>query len=509
MQAASSTHSSHPSSQNLSYSRSDWQRGYRSLKDEYSYWIDDIDGEIPQALSGTLFRNGPAMLDVHGQRIHHPFDGDGMIAAIAIQDGQAYFHNRYVRTEGFVAEQKAKKILYRGVFGTQKPGGWLANAFDFRLKNIANTNVIHWGNKLLALWEAAEPHQLNPYTLETLGLDDVNGAVPPGKSYGAHPWLDPACQWDDGKPHMVNFSISPGLSTTIRVFEHDPDGNLVRAHAHSIPGFAFIHDFAITPHYCIFFQAPLLFNPIPFVLGLRGPGQCISFQEKQPTQIIVIPRDGLSEVKQLPAKVGFVFHHGNAWETETGELEVYSICYETFPTVDPDEDFLEVDFNAYPPGQLWRFRLNLDAESAEGERVDGRSCEFPQVHPDWVGRRSRFIYLGATHEPTGNAPLQAIWKVDLETGDRQLWSAAPRGFISEPIFAPRPHSTAEDDGWLLTMVFNAERDCSELVILDARNLEQGAIATLKLKHHIPYSLHGYFSSTCFLPPAAHAKTAAT
>ncbi len=484
------------------YSREDWQRGYRSLKDEYSYWIDDVEGEIPPNLSGTLFRNGPAMLDVHGQRIHHPFDGDGMISAIAIRDGRAHYHNRYVRTEGFVAEQEAQKILYRGVFGTQKPGGWLANAFDFQFKNIANTNVVYWGDKLLALWEAAEPHRLDPHTLETLGLDDVGGVVPEGKSYSAHPWIDPACEWNEGKPHLVNFSISPGLSTTITIFEHDADGNPVRTHAHSVPGFAFIHDFAITPNYCIFFQAPLSFNPIPVALGMRGPGQCISFQAKEPTQIIVIPRNGKDPVKRIPADVGFVFHHGNAWETDAGELEVYSICYEEFPNVEPDADFLEVDFDAYPPGQLWHFRVNLETEIVEGQRVDGRSCEFPQVHPDWVGRRSRFFYLGAAHEPTGNAPLQGVWKVDLETGDRQLWSAAPRGFISEPIFVPFPESTAEDQGWLLVMVFNAESDCSELVILDARDLEQGAIARLKLKHHVPYGLHGFFESKHFLPPAA-------
>jgi len=42
------------------------------------------------------------------------------------------------------------------VFGSQKPGGPVANAFDLRLKNIANTHVVRLGDQLLALWEAAE-----------------------------------------------------------------------------------------------------------------------------------------------------------------------------------------------------------------------------------------------------------------------------------------------------------------------------------------------------------------
>jgi all-trans-8'-apo-beta-carotenal 15,15'-oxygenase len=154
-----------------SYNRGDWQRGYESLDKEFDYWIDDVEGQIPQELHGTLFRNGSGLLDIKGQRIHHPFDGDGMISRITFSNGRAHFRNRFVRTQEYLEEQKAGKILYRGVFGTQKPGGWLANALDFKLKNIANTNVIYWGGKLLALWEAAEPYRLDPYTLETLGKE--------------------------------------------------------------------------------------------------------------------------------------------------------------------------------------------------------------------------------------------------------------------------------------------------------------------------------------------------
>lgn len=41
-----------------------------------------------------------------------------------------------------VAEEYADRILFRSTFGTARAGGPLANAFDFRLKNPANTNVV-------------------------------------------------------------------------------------------------------------------------------------------------------------------------------------------------------------------------------------------------------------------------------------------------------------------------------------------------------------------------------
>ncbi|MBD2090278.1 carotenoid oxygenase family protein [Microcoleus sp. FACHB-1515] len=484
-----------------SYVLTDWQKGYRSLPHEYSYEIDEIDGEIPVDLHGTLFRNGPGLLEVGGQRLHHPFDGDGMVCSIAFDNGRAYFRNRFVRTEAYCAEQKAGKMLYRGVFGTQKPGGWLANFLDFRLKNIANTQVIYWGGKLLALWEAAEPHRLDPHSLETIGKEYLDGVLHPGSAFAAHPWIDPETQT------LVNFAIKPGLSTTITIYELDATGKVIREHAHAVPGFAFIHDFAITPNYCIFFQNPVAFNPIPFAIGLRGAGECLKFQPNKPTQIILIPRDGKSPVQTLQTQSGFVFHHSNAFEKD-GAVCIDSVCYEAFPAVDPNSDYREVDFDALSPGHLYRFRLDLEGKKVDRHLIESRCCEFPYVHPSLAGRPYRYAYLGAAHRSQGNAPLQAILKVDLETSDRQLWSAAPHGYVGEPIFVPRaaqsyqdglPTTSAvgdEDDGWILTLVYDSQRERSDLVILDAKDLRE-PIARLHLKHHVPYGLHGSFTPEYF------------
>lgn len=478
------------------YERNDWKKGYESQPNEYDYWIEDIEGEIPADLKGTLFRNGPGLLEVNGQRIHHPFDGDGMISAIAFNEGRAHFQNRFVRTEGYLKEQQAGKILYRGVFGTQKPGGWLANAFDVQLKNIANTNIIYWGDKLLALWEAAEPHRLDPKTLETLGKDYLDGVLESGSAFAAHPRIDPCCEQNGGEPVLVNFAIKPGLSTTISIYEFDQAGKLLRSHARSVPGFAFIHDFAITPNYCIFFQNPVSFNPIPFVLGVRGAGECVKFQANKPTLIVVIPRNSQEPVQILETQSGFVFHHANAFEQD-GKICIDSICYESFPEVEPNSDFRQVDFDAIAPGQLWRFTLDLTEQSVQRQLLENRCCEFPFVHPKHAGRPYRYLFMGAAHRESGNAPLQAILKLDVTTGEEQLWSAAPQGFISEPIFIPRPNASQEDDGWVLTLVYNAGYHRSDVVILDGRDLNQGPVARLHLKHHIPYGLHGSWTPNVF------------
>ena len=381
-------------------------------------------------------------------------------------------------------------MLYRGVFGTQKPGGWLNNIFDIKFKNIANTNVIYWGGKLLALWEAAEPHRLNPDNLETIGLDYLDGILQPGDSFSAHPRIDPSCQLDGGEPCLVNFSIKPGLSSKITVYELAPTGKLLRRYSHVIPGFCFIHDFAITPHYCIFFQNPVSYNPLPFLFGLQGAGQCVKFLSHQPTRIIAIPRTPPHQgVKIRETQVGFIFHHANAFESDN-RLVVDSICYESLGQVDPELSYKEVDFDTLDPGQLWRFSLNLAEGTVDKKLIESRCCEFPNVHPNRVGHSYRYLFAGAAHQTQGNAPLQAILKLDWETGEKQLHSFAPQGYVSEPIFVPQPGATAEDEGWVLTVVYDGCRHRSDVVILDGRDLNRPPVATLHLKHHIPYGLHG-------------------
>lgn len=483
----------------LPYDLAQWKQGYRSQTQEYDYQITEIDGQIPAELTGTLFRNGPGLFDINDDAVRHPFDGDGMICRITFKDGKAHFRNRFVHTEAYLAEQAAGKFLYRGVFGTQKAGGWLSNAFDVNLKNIANTQVVYWGGKLLALWEAAEPHRLDPKTLNTLGIEYLNNTLKPGDPFAAHPLFDPK------QNRMVNFGLKAGkfdrtgLLTQITIYELDLDGKVVEEHAHTIPGFAFIHDFAITPNYCIFFQNPVGFNPFPFLFGLKGAGECVKFQPEKPTKIIIIPRDPHSgeKVRTLETNSGFVFHHANAFEHD-GKISIDSIAYATFPEVEAGKDFRDTNFNSLSPGQLWRFEMDLHTRQVNSQLVERRCCEFPTINPANVGYPYRYAYMGAAQACDGNAPLQSILKLDRETGERQLWTAAPTGYVNEPVFVPRPGGTQEDDGWLIAMIYDGARDRSAVVVLDAADLTKGAVATLHLTHHVPYGLHGSWTDSIFI-----------
>ena len=496
------------------YDRADWASAFRNVGAE----LDGVEltaarGTLPPGLSGTLYRNGPGRLERGGQWVHHPFDGDGMITAIRFDGGRASLRNRFVRTEGWLAEEQADRFLYRGVFGTQKPGGLAANAFDLRLKNIANTHVVRLGDQLLALWEAAEPHALDPDTLETRGLSRLGGLLKKGEAFSAHPRFDPG---HHGDGRMVTFGVKSGPSSTVRLMEFDAAGALIGERRDNFKGFAFLHDFAITSNWAVFLQNAVAFNPLPFVLGQKGAAQCLSSKPGEQGQFWLVPRPATAaasaavEPLLVPAPEGFVFHHLNAFEDEAaGELVVDSIFYDDFPSIGPETDFRTIEFDTIPAGRLQRCRIDLEQARAGGAAaasavtvavLEERCCEFAMVNPQRQGLDARYAWMAVAGRERGNDPLQAIEKLDLRTGERHVWSAAPRGFVSEPVMVPAAHAAtgsgpageasaaAEDDGWVLVPVWNGARCASDLVILNAADLSEQAVLELPLA--IPYGLHG-------------------
>jgi all-trans-8'-apo-beta-carotenal 15,15'-oxygenase len=48
-------------------------------------------------------------------------------------------------------------------------------------------------------------------------------------------------------------------------------------------------------------------------------------------------------------------------------------------------------------------------------------------------------------------------------------------------------------------MYNAERRCSDLVILEGKDITAGPVSRLKLPHHVPYGLHGSFVPRYFGP----------
>ena len=94
-----------------------------------------------------------------------------------------------------------------------------------------------------------------------------------------------------------------------------------------------------------------------------------------------------------------------------------------------------------------------------------------------------------------------IFQHDSRHEGRQVWYS--NGIVGEPVFVPRLGWRSwkygeEDDGFVLVQLYIPERHCTEFVVLDAKSVDRGPIARIKLKHHIPYGFHGTFTPEVFI-----------
>jgi all-trans-8'-apo-beta-carotenal 15,15'-oxygenase len=69
---------------------------------------------------------------------------------MSFENGKIKFKTKFIQTQEYQDESQSNSILYRSTFNTQRPSNilfntiCLNNAFDLKIKNLANTNVIYW-----------------------------------------------------------------------------------------------------------------------------------------------------------------------------------------------------------------------------------------------------------------------------------------------------------------------------------------------------------------------------
>jgi all-trans-8'-apo-beta-carotenal 15,15'-oxygenase len=485
MSANSEAASGRPSSDRSSSDRP-WSPGFRTLALEHDYRVEEIDGRVPLALRGTLFRNGSGRNDLGGEWFPHWFDGDGMISAIRFDDGGIHYRNRYVRTPNYCDETRAGRIVYRG-FGKMRPGGVLGNALR-KVENVSNTSVIMLKEKLLSLWEGGPPFALDPDTLETLGLEDFGGRV---KTFSAHPKLDPATG------ELFNFGIDYGAKTTLTAYRIDRGGELKCYPAIALPDPVMNHDFVLTERYLVFCLGPILVHPLKMLLGFASFDGALRWDGGRPTRILLVPRDG-GAPKWIETDAFFQFHFANGFD-EDGAVVLDLTRYPDYLGIgDVLRNYWHSDWQSQGMASLVRLRIDPASGRVETRSFDtGTANEFPRIDPRRVARRHRYAYIANNPPGQERGLQQLVTRIDLDSGATVSHDFRPNGYAGEPVFIPSSAQDssaqdAEDEGCVVTLVFDAERELTDIVGLDARDLAARPLFVARLKHHVPFSLHGHF-----------------
>jgi carotenoid cleavage dioxygenase len=445
-------------------------------------------GEIPRDLAGTLYRNGPnPQFAPRGS--YHFFTGDGMIHAFRFEDGRCHYRNRWVRTPRFAAERAAGEPLFGNLFAGE-PSDPRANGVA---GGPANTNVVWHAGRLLALVEGGlPPVELDPVTLETRRVWDFEGRLrrpidpnlarlmgveaPDGTTEGsftAHPKLDP----ESGE--MLAFGYS-AVEPYLMYYVVSADGKLVRCESIDVPYPSMVHDFITTREHVIFPIFPATLRPERIARG----ESVLGWEPDLGTRVGVMPRGGSSrDVVWLQTDPCYVFHPLNA-HGEGRRIVAELAQYPRLPLALPGED-TPFEIGA----TLVRWTLDLDGGTLKQEALDDRTIEFPRLDERRAGLAYRYGFAGCGSRGAVHG-FDRIVRYDLHTGSCQTQQLGPRDAANEPIFVPRRPGAPEGEGYLLSVVWRSEENRSEVLVLDAENVDREPLATVKLPHRVPNGFHG-------------------
>jgi all-trans-8'-apo-beta-carotenal 15,15'-oxygenase len=459
-----------------------WSAGFRTLSGEFAYRIEEIDGRVPPWLRGTLFRNGSGRNDLGGTWFPHWFDGDGMISAIRFDDDGVRYFNRYVRTDNYVDETREGRIVHRG-FGKMRPGGLLANAFRLPA-NVSNTSLVRHAEKLLSLWEGGPPFALDANTLETLGIEDFGGRV---SAFSAHPKVDPRTG------ELFNFGIDYGAKTRLTVYRIDPAGRLTSFPPIALPYPVMNHDFVLTQHHLVFCLGPILVHPLKMLLGFASFDGALQWDGGRPTQILLVPRDGAAAPRWIETDPFFQFHFANGFE-EDGAVVVDMTRYPNYLVIgDALRNYWRSDWAAQGMASLVRLRIDLGTGRVDSRVFNtGTANEFPRIDPRRVAGRHRYAYIANNPAGHDQGLQQLLTRIDLDSGATISHDFRPLGYPGEPVFIPSGERSEEDDGCVVTLVYDAAAQRTDIVGLDGRDLAARPLFVARLRHHVPFSLHGHF-----------------
>jgi len=434
-----------------------------------------VEGELPAELFGAYVRNGPNQV-LPPKNLYHWFDGDGMIHAVQFRDGRASYRSRFVRTAGLADEARAGHAIWPGVMGP----------FDLAaprhyLKDTANTDVIWHDGHLLALWYlCGEPYRLDPLTLEPRGSADFGGRRT--TSISSHPKVD------ERTGELVWFSLGEFEPPYLVYGVVGRDGELAHEIGVELPGARASHDLTITRNFSILHDFPFFHDPAV----LRSHGYRVArFHRELPSRFGVLPRrGGTDDVRWFEFEPGYVLHMVNAWEE--GDWIVMDGCFQPDPSIrrNPDEGALASMLGYLRiRSHLHRWRMNLRTGEAREEALDDLNVEFPLPDTARYGEKTRWSYH--QHIPAGvyTVEFHALVKYDHQDGSRVRFDYPPGWFASESPFAPRPGARDEDDGFVVTIATDAASLRSECWVFDAKQIERGPVARVKLPARVPTGFH--------------------
>jgi carotenoid cleavage dioxygenase len=437
-----------------------------------------IKGRMPADLEGTFFRNGPGRFELGGERYQHWFDGDGFAQRWQVSQGKVSHRGKFVATQRFTDESAAGQFLYPS-FGTQLARRGLKGNDTM---NAANTNLLPFAGRLYALWEGGSATELDPETLDTIGIKSWSDELK-SMPFSAHPKID-----QDGS--LWNFGALPG-GDRLALYRIGTDGALLQAGLVAVPQLSMVHDFAISASHLIFLIAPLDLLPdteLSFADRLAWAG---SGPQARPLRAVLVSKATLQVRQVFELEPRMVFHIGNAWDD--GQTTRLDAVLHDGDVIGALGRLMGGERQPNMPERSYTAQITLDYASGKAHqaRLFGAS-EFPRVMSQMVGRRHRKLALLSSAPRNSMLILDTVNLVDTDTGKADSFRFEAGWQAEEHVLVPRRNARSETDGYLVGVAQDSRRGETVLTVFDTAHISDGPLALARLAYRTPHCFHGNF-----------------
>ena len=448
----------------------------------------EVWGKIPTDIEGNFYRM-QCDFEYRPPPNEWPtgFNGDGHVSRFNFKDGNVNFRSRYVKTARLMAERAAHRRLY-GVYRNHYTDDPSVKDLP---RSAANTHLYWHGGKLLTLKEDSLPWAIHPHTLETEGEWNFYGKYT-ATSMSAHPKIDP----ETGEMIAYGYQAKGDLTDDIASYIIGKDGHIKHEAWFKAPYVGIQHDIAMTKNY-------ILFPVIPRTTSeerLKSGEPMWVWDGSLPTYIGILPRTGSGkDVRWFKGPARNTLHFLNAVEHKDGKI-----------TMD-----LPVSSGERDPSQIRRWTFDMKSrkkDTFDEEVISTANGVLARMDDRYLSRDYRYCYVG-NRDPSlafdkaraggmGGFVTNQYLRVDVKnpTAKPGAFYVGPVQGLQENCFVPRKGSTTEGDGYLVGVASNYETMSSDLVIVDAQRMEEGAIATVKLPFRLRGGTHTNWFGAGELPP---------
>ncbi|BDC73061.1 retinal pigment epithelial membrane protein [Prescottella equi] len=381
---------------------------YAPVRAEVTEFDLPVRGTIPECLDGRYLRNGPNPIAQVRPDEYNWFTGDGMVHGIRISGGRAlWYRNRWVDSE----------VTSRALHRSAPPEHGRSPLHG----PSANTNVIGFAGRTLALVEAGVACAELSYDLDTVDVCDFDGTVRGG--YTAHP----------GSPMMHAFSLTPDFVVIYDLpVTFDVRSAVTANIARPLRPFAAL---ALSATIGRVRLPPPVLNRVP---ATRAGSFPYRWDHRYPPRVGLVPRRGDPTPMWLDVEPCYVFHPVNA-ASEGGKVVVDLVVHERV---------FDADRTGPSEGRPRLERWHLDplvSSRVRRTRLGDENVEFPRFDERHTASLHHDCWLVVGSDDLSGE--HRLVRSDRAHGIQAMRDFGPRSAVGEFVFHPEAPDSPEGTAW--------------------------------------------------------------